>query len=90
VLLYHWTDHAEEIRRDGFRVSQYDPVGDGLLGVMVSEHPTFWKTQGDKRLTLNVPDDVLRSEWRVAENVMPDVEDWRLPRDVADAYVVWE
>ena len=90
MLLYHWTleDRAEQIRCDGFRATTYW-VGDGAVGVWVSEHPTAWKTGNDACLTLNVPDEVLRPEWKATgELEIRCVEDWQLPPEVATAHLI--
>jgi hypothetical protein len=92
MLLYHWTmaDRVERIQHEGFVATRYDAAGDGVFGVWASEDPTVWKNGNDTCLTLNVPDSVLHPGWRVTGDLaLPGVQDWRLPPEVADAYVIW-
>jgi len=92
VTFFHWTlaDRAASIRTHGFRGTTYDPIGDGVLGVHVSDDPDYFRNGHDTRMVIEVPDDEVQPRWLVTdpEVRLPDAEQWRLPPDVATRYLV--
>ena len=76
---FHWTPrpYAASIRFTGFRPSPF--------GVHVSTDPEYFRQPGDVRLTIEVPEELIRPAWRVADlaGLHPGVDHWRLPTELA-------
>jgi hypothetical protein len=85
VTLYHTTDAAEAIMRDGFRDGEgsYGFVDFDLRGVFVSVLPADVNdgAKGDQVPEVVLPDDVDLDEWSIVEEGHPAWE-WCIPAEV--------
>jgi hypothetical protein len=83
--MYHTTDAADAILRDGFRDGEgsYGFVDLTLRGVFVSALPADVSdgAKGDQVLEVVLPDDVDLDEWSIVEEVHPAWE-WCIPAQV--------
>jgi hypothetical protein len=80
---FPWTPrpYAASIRFTGFRPSPF--------GVHVSTDPEYFRQPGDVRLTIEIPEELIRPAWRVADlaGLHPGVDHWRLPAALATRYL---
>jgi hypothetical protein len=85
VTLFHTTDAAEAILKDGFRDGEgsYMFVGLTLRGVFLARSPADGNVgaKGEQVLEVTFPDEVDLSEYAIVEDGMPQWE-WCVPADL--------
>jgi hypothetical protein len=89
VKLYHTTDSAPAILRDGFRdrTGTYMFVGIALTGVFLAARPVDGNegAKGDQVLEVAFPDGFDLSRWAIDEEGTP-VWEWCVPAEVINRH----
>lgn len=89
TTLYHTTDSAEAILREGFRdgTSSYMLVGMTLTGVFLASRPVDGNegAKGEQVIEVTLPDDLDLSRWAIEEEGLP-VWEWCVPAEVVNRH----